>query len=152
MKIVAAMLLAFTISLPMIQGEVTNSEDATHGLIDVIAKVDKEKSAKTPKIKVPYDITVVENTQQSVDEGHSPWNLDPLFVAQVFASLQLSPEGIVGDYPIDYEDLKIIKQTNADAIVKVNSEKSAIAKIYLKRLVRQDPTGIWTVVGYDLKK
>ena len=107
MKIVAAMLLAFTISLPLIQGEVMNSEDATHGLIDVIAKVDKKQSAKTPEIKVPYDITVVENTQQSVDEGHSPWNLDPLFVAQVFASLQLSPEGIVGDYPIDYEDLKI---------------------------------------------
>ena len=152
MKIVAAMLLAFTISLPLIQGEVMNSEDATHGLIDVIAKVDKEKFAKTPEIKVPYDITVVENTQQSVDDGHSPWNLDPVFVAQVFASLQLSPEGIVGDYPIDYEDLKVIKQTNSDAIVKVNSDKSAIAKIYLKRLVRQDPTGIWTVVGYDLKK
>ena len=152
MKIVAAMLLAFTISLPLIQGEVMNSEDATHGLIDVIAKVDKEKSAKTPEIKVPYDISVVENTQQSVDDGHSPWNLDPVFVAQVFASLQLSPEGIVGDYPIDYEDLKVIKQTNSDAIVKVNSDKSAIAKIYLKRLVRQDPTGIWTVVGYDLKK
>ena len=152
MKIVAAMVLLFTIIFPMIQGEVTNSDDATHGLIDVIAKVDKEKSARTPNIKVPYDITVVENTQQSVDEGHSPWNLDPLFVAQVFASLQLSPEGIIGDYPIDYEDLKIIKQTNSDAIVRVNSEKSAIAKIYLKRLVRQDPTGIWTVVGYDLKK
>lgn len=152
MKIVAAMLLAFTISLPMTQGEVMNSEDATLGLIDVTAKIDKEKSAKTPEIEVPYDITVVENTQKSVDEGHSPWNLDPLFVAQVFASLQLSPEGIVGDYPIDYEDLKILKQTNADAIVRVNSEKSTIAKIYLKQLVRQDSTGIWTVVGYDLKK
>ena len=111
-----------------------------------------KRNPRTPEIEVPYDITVVENTQQSVDQGHSPWNLDPVFVAQVFASLQLSPEGIVGDYPIDYEDLKVIKQTNADAIVKVNSEKSAIAKIYLKRLVRQDPTGIWTVVGYDLKK
>ena len=153
MKIAAAMLLAFTISLPLIQGEVMEKADrATHSLIDVIAKVDIEKPTKPPDIEVPYDISVVENTQRSVDEGHSPWNLDPIFVAQVFASLQLSPEGIVGDYPIAYEELKVIKQSNASAIVEVNSDKSAICKIHLKRLVRQDPTGIWTVVGYDLKK
>ena len=83
-------------------------------MIDVIAKVDIEKPTKPTEIEVPYDISVVENTQQSVDEGHSPWNLDPVFVAQVFASLQLSPEGIVGDYPIAYEDLKVIKQIKCD--------------------------------------
>lgn len=152
MNILIAMLLTLSISISLIQEEIMNSEAVSHSLTDVIVKADKEKLAKTPEIKVPYDISAVENTQKSVDDGHSPWNLDPLFVAQVFASLQLSPEGIVGDYPIDYDDLKVIKQTNSDAMVKVNSDKSAIARIYLKRLVRQDPTGIWTVVGYDLKK
>ncbi|MFC5601752.1 outer membrane lipoprotein-sorting protein [Sporosarcina koreensis] len=110
------------------------------------------ESGKSPEVEVPYDIVVVENTQKSVDAGNSPWNLDPVFVSQVFASLQLSPEGIVGDYPIDYEDLKVVEQSNADAVVQVNSEKSAIGRVYLKRLVRKDSTGIWTVVGYDLKK
>jgi hypothetical protein len=78
MKIAAAMLFTFAISLPLVQ----------------IEKMEKPES-KAPEIKVPYDISVVENTQKSVDEGHSPWNLDPIFVAQVFASLQLSPEGII---------------------------------------------------------
>ncbi|WP_339252776.1 sigma-E factor regulatory protein RseB domain-containing protein [Sporosarcina sp. FSL W8-0480] len=114
---------------------------------------ESDKIADTaPEIDVPYDLGVVENTQKSVDAGNSPWNLDPVFVAQVFASLQLSPEGIVGDYPIAYEELKVLNQTNSDAIVEVNNDKSSISKIYLKRLVRQDNTGIWTVVGYDLKK
>ncbi len=35
------------------------------------------------------------------------------------------------------------------AIVEVNDTQTLIKYVYLKRLVRQDPTGIWTVVGYD---
>jgi hypothetical protein len=35
-----------------------------------------------------------------VDSGHTPWKLDPAFVAQVFVSLQISPEGIQGEYPV----------------------------------------------------
>ena len=35
------------------------------------------------------------------------------------------------------------------AIAKINATNSAVEKIYLERLVRQDETGIWTVVGYD---
>lgn len=157
MKHAAAILLVFVFLIPLIlpsivEANTSKEMNANYGLIDFISMKEKGKCAKTPEVSVPYDISVVENTQKSVDEGHSPWNLDPVFVAQVFASLQLSPGGITGDYPIDYEDLKVIKQTSADAIVKVNSDKSAIARIYLKRLVRQDETGIWTVVGYDLRK
>lgn len=90
--------------------------------------------------------------EKSVNTTYRVKESGTIVVLQVFASLQLSPEGIVGDYPIDYDDLNMIKQANADAIVEVDSEKSAIARIYLKRLVRQVSTGIWTVVGYDLKK
>jgi hypothetical protein len=102
-----------------------------------------------PQVEVPFDLSVVEREQKSVDEGHQPWKLDPVFVAQVFVSLKLSPGGIQGEYPIKYEELKLIKSTVKDAVVEVNSRISPIKRVYLKRLIRQDNTGIWTVVGYD---
>jgi hypothetical protein len=98
---------------------------------------------------VPVNMEVEENDQKSVDAGGSPWKLDPVFVAQVFVSLEISSEGIQGDYPIKYEELKIIRNTGKDAIVEVNCAKTPISKVYLKKLVRQDSTGIWTVTGYD---
>jgi len=115
-------------------------------------KVELPASTETvgePKIKVEVDQLAEENEQKSVDAGHSPWKLDPAFVAQVFASLLLSPEGIVGDYPIAYENIEIISNNGIDAIAEIKDEKSIAKYVYLKRLVRQDDTGIWTVIGYD---
>jgi outer membrane lipoprotein-sorting protein len=105
-----------------------------------------------PQIEVPVDLEAEENEQKSVDAGHSPWKLDPAFVAQVFASLLLSPEGIVGDYPISYEDIVITENNGTDAKAEIKDEKSIAGYVYLKRLIRQDDTGIWTVVGYDPAK
>jgi len=107
------------------------------------------KSVK-PMTAVPYDLNVEENYQKSVDAGHSPWKLDPVYVAQVFLSLKLSPEGIKGEYPIRYEDIKLIENTGTDAIAEVTSDKTDIKKVFLKRLIRQDKSGIWTVIGYDI--
>ncbi len=102
-----------------------------------------------PQVEVPYDITKEENDQKSVDEGHSPWRLDPLMTTQVFVSLQVSPGGIEGDYPIEIGNLKLLYSTEEVAIVEVNDEDTLINIVYLKRLIRQDSTGIWTVIGYD---
>jgi len=107
------------------------------------------ETAREPQVKVEVDQSVEENEQKSVDAGHSPWRLDPVFVSQVFASLLLSPEGIVGDYPIAYENIEIIENNGTDAIAEIKDDKSIAKLVYLKRLVRQDDTGIWTVVGYD---
>ena len=107
------------------------------------------ESAAAYQVNVPYDMETEQNTQKSVDEGHSPWRLDAAFVAQVFVGLQISPEGIEGDYPIPYEDFKVIESSGADAVVEVNNDESPVSRIYLKRLVRQEEGGIWTVVGYD---
>ncbi|MGN6712546.1 hypothetical protein [Anaerocolumna jejuensis] len=106
----------------------------------------------TPQIKVDYDIKTEEETQKSVDAGHQPWRLDPAFVAQVFTSLLIYPEGITGDYPIPYEDFKIIKNSGSSVEIQVDNKKSPASKVYLKQLVRQDSTGIWTAVGYDKNK
>lgn len=105
-----------------------------------------------PQIDVPYDLQTEKNTQKSVDQGHSPWRLDILATTQTFVSLQLSPEGIEGDFPIQLEELKLVYSNDAEAIVEVNSKKTATTFVYLKRLIRQDSSGIWTVVGYDTKE
>lgn len=109
----------------------------------------KEQEAGKPQVEVPVDLATEENDQKSVDTGHSPWKLDPVFVTQVFASLLISPEGIVGDYPIAYDDIKITMNNGSEAVAEIKSKGSIAKYVYLKRLIRQDDTGIWTVIGYD---
>lgn len=102
-----------------------------------------------PEILVPVDLAMKEKEQKNVDEGHSPWKLDPVFVAQVFASLLIFPGGIVGDYPIAYEEIEIIWNSGTRAIARINSDKSIAEYVFLKKLIRKDETGIWSVIGYD---
>ena len=112
---------------------------------------EKENNGSTtePQIKVPVDLDVIKNDQEQVDKGHSPWQLDPLQVTMTFVGLAISPEGIYGDFPVDTDDLEIIEE-GSQTIIKVNSDKTGITKVYLEQLVKQDETGIWTVVGYDV--
>ncbi|MFP3917658.1 hypothetical protein U5N28_07595 [Lysinibacillus telephonicus] len=116
---------------------------------NIIFPVQAKEYDIDPQVEVPYDITKEKNAQKSVDEGHSPWRLDPLMTTQVFVSLQVSPGGIEGDYPIEIGNLKLLYSTDEIAVVEVNDEDTPINIVYLKRLIRQDPTGIWTVIGYD---
>ena len=104
-----------------------------------------------PEIIVDVDMEIEKAEQISADSGSSPWKLDPVYSAQVFVSLQLSPEGIVGDYPINYDELTLAEKNERYAIINVNSDKTDIGTVYLERLIRQDDTGIWTVIGYDNK-
>ncbi|OPZ91143.1 MAG: hypothetical protein BWY74_02059 [Firmicutes bacterium ADurb.Bin419] len=108
-----------------------------------------EDTSNKPQIEVPVDLEAEKNEQISVDAGKSPWRLDPAYVAQVFVSLKIYPEGIQGEYPVLYEEMKILQNDGKTAIVEVSGDKTTISKVYLNRLIRQDNTGIWTVVGYD---
>ncbi len=116
---------------------------------DVIIPEEEESGTDKPQIEVPVDLEIETNEQKSVDGGHSPWKLDPVYVTQVFVSLLISPEGIVGDYPIASEDIKIIENNGKSAIAEISGDITPAGRVYLKRLIRQDSTGIWTVVGYD---
>jgi len=49
-----------------------------------------------------------------VDAGHSPWNWILFYVAQVFVSLKISPEGIEGEYPVSYEDMEVVKNNGIE--------------------------------------
>ncbi len=116
-------------------------------VLTLIPKDGKKKEGGV--VQVAYDIQTVKEEQKSVDEGHSPWKLDPVFVTQVFVSLKISPNGIQGDYPIRTEELKLVEMSNREAVVQVSSSKTPIKFVYLKRLVRKNETGIWTVTAYE---
>jgi hypothetical protein len=108
-----------------------------------------ELEEQKPQVMVEYNLEIEEMAQKSVDAGHSPWRLDPTFVAQVFASLLIFPEGIQGEYPIPYDDITIRKNDGVEAIAEIKTRNAPATRVYLKRLIRQDETGIWTVIGYD---
>ena len=103
--------------------------------------------AEQAEVKVPVDMDLVKANQQQVDRGSSPWQLDPEQVAFTFVNLKVSPEGIVGEPKIKEESFKLKINNGVESMVEVAD--GPVKRVYLKRLVRQDETGIWTVVGYD---
>ena len=105
-----------------------------------------------PQIEVPVDMEIEKNTQESVDAGHTPLKLDPVFVAQVFVGQLIYPEGIEGEYPVSLDEIRITYNDGKAAILEISGNKTPARNVYLKKLVREDPTGIWTVVGYDPAK
>jgi beta-lactamase regulating signal transducer with metallopeptidase domain len=127
-------------------------ENAEPSVPDETAPTEGEREAageESGVVQVPVDMEMVENAQKSVDEGHSPWQLSPIAVTQTFVSLQISPEGITGEFPIKDEDLTLVSENDHEAVVAVSGDVTPTKKVYLKRLVRTDETGIWTVVGYE---
>jgi len=99
------------------------------------------------RVKVPVDLEIVKASQQQVDRGSSPWQLDPLQVALTFVNLKVSPEGIQGEPKIPVSSFKLEANNGVEAVVEVAG--GPIKQVYLQRLVRQDETGIWSVAGYD---
>jgi len=111
-----------------------------------IPDVNQDLTSKA-KVKVPVDMEIVEANQKQVDSGSSPWQLDPLQVSLTFVNLKVTPEGIQGEPQIPMSSFKLVTNNSVEAVVEV--EDGPVERVYLKRLVRQDETGIWTVVGYD---
>ncbi len=99
------------------------------------------------QVKVVVDKEIVEADQKQVDRGSSPWQLDPLQVSLTFVNLKVTPEGIQGEPEIPMSSFKLAANNAAEAVVEV--AEGPIKRVYLKRLIRQDETGIWSVVGYD---
>lgn len=97
-----------------------------------------------PQVEVPVDLEIVRYEQGQVDEGHKPWKLDPVQVVQDYVYNRVSSKDKTG---ISFE---VLQDTVRVAIVEVNGEKSPFKAVYLKRMVKQDNSGIWSVVGYNL--
>lgn len=120
------------------------------GKANIADAIDQTSTQSKSYVEVPVNLEIEKGDQKNADKGSSPWKLDPIFVSQVFVSLQISPKGIQGDYPVKYEELMLVESSNNEAVVEVNAKNTSIKKVYLKRLVKQEDKGIWTVVGYDL--
>lgn len=139
------------------EGEVEYGVIGGNSLEDIIfftenitnKKIEIPSTPDEPAVKVSVVMEEEENAQKSVDGGSSPWRLDPLYSAQIFVSLKMSPDGVEGDYPIKKEELKTLQNDGKTAVIEVNGRNTPIRKVYLEKLVRQDTTGIWTVVGYN---
>ena len=112
----------------------------------VIPNPDQDLASKA-QVKVSVEKEIVEANQKQVDSGSSPWQLDPLQVSMVFVSLKITPEGIQGEPEIPMPSFTLTANNGVEAVVEV--AEGPIKRVYLKRLIRQDETGIWSVVGYD---
>ncbi|HWQ73377.1 MAG TPA: sigma-E factor regulatory protein RseB domain-containing protein [Desulfitobacteriaceae bacterium] len=99
------------------------------------------------QVKVVVDMDIAKADQQQVDRGSSPWQLDPLQVALTFVNLKVTPEGIQGEPKIPFSAFKVTANNGVQTVVEVTG--GPIKQVYLERLIRQDETGIWSVVGYD---
>lgn len=111
-----------------------------------IPSTDQDLASKA-QVKVAVEREVVEADQKQVDRGSSPWQLDPLQVSLTFVNLKVTPEGIQGEPEIPMSSFTLAVNNSVEAVVEVAA--GPIKCVYLKRLVRQDETGIWSVVGYD---
>jgi hypothetical protein len=92
-----------------------------------------------PAEKVEVSLETEQNNQRQVDEGHSPYQVSAIMVANAFI---LSRE-----IPTDMDAFNLAYDTVTHAVVDIPT--GPISKVYLQRLIRQDEAGIWTVVGYD---
>jgi hypothetical protein len=90
-------------------------------------------------VKVEVDLEIAARDQEQVDGGHRPWQIDPSMVAMQFVNL--NGEGS------DHGEFAVTENTGVQAVVEV--ESGSIKIVYLKKLIRQDESGIWSVVGYD---
>jgi outer membrane lipoprotein-sorting protein len=122
------------------------------------------------KVKLPEDLADARTDQSLTGQNNFIANAetDPYYVAFVFVNSKLSPPGTFSALkPSDYHwngagvppkgwsgtpkipdaSFNLVANSGVEAVVAVADGQ--ISKVFLKRLVRQDETGVWSVVGYD---
>ena len=122
--------------------------ELTRQLTADLALPDRElELAAKAQVKVEVDLEIAAASQRQVDGGSSPWQLDPLQVALTFVNLMVTPEGISGEPQVPMAAFSQVANNGVEAVVAVDT--GPVKHVYLKRLIRQDESGIWSVVGYD---
>ncbi len=110
--------------------------------VDLLPSSDPEFLTK-PQEEIPVDLETERYEQNQVDEGDKQWKLDPVQVTQDYIYNQVSEED---RKTIRFE---VVQKTEKVAIIGVIGENSLIKSVYLKRIIKQDDTGIWSIVGFD---
>jgi outer membrane lipoprotein-sorting protein len=119
------------------------------------------------KIKVAADLAGAKADQLLTGQSYyANVETSPLQVAFFFVNSKLSPPGTFsvtkpstavpnggipklysGTPAIPSNSFSLVANNGVEAVVAVTDGQ--ISKVYLKRLVRQDESGVWSVVGYD---
>jgi hypothetical protein len=123
------------------------------------------------RVKVPADLNSAAAEQVQADSGKFPWagGVDPMYISFIFVNEQVCPPGtfsvpktpddaaqppgagsvksLFGQPKIPDTSFEQVANNGVEAVVAVADGQ--IRQVYLKRLVRQDETGVWSVVGYD---
>lgn len=100
----------------------------------------------SPRVTLAINREQVLSEQAQTDAGHQPYLTDAASVAAQWVS---GVEHLTNEQVYLPGQCPVIWQTIDEAVVK--SPAPTIARIYLRRLIRPDSSGIWTVVGYDLR-
>lgn len=100
---------------------------------------------RVPEIIAAIDWEAERDLQEQVDQGHKPMMLDPIQVAYEFISRQ----GDTSSSNVKMTSAGMFEEDNRIAAIEIIGDYVSVKRVYLKKLIRQDPTGIWTIVGYD---
>lgn len=100
---------------------------------------------RVPEIIAAIDWEAERDLQEQVDQGHKPMMLDPIQVAYDFISRQ----GDASSSNVKMTSAGMFEEDNRIAAIEIIGDYVSVKRVYLKKLIRQDPTGIWTIVGYD---
>jgi hypothetical protein len=93
-------------------------------------------------IELKVDLKKERELQESVDEGHQPWRLEPISVAAVEVGTN-----VTGTMRV--EDCRIKSEKDIDAEVECKSDKNYV--VTLKKLVRPTRDGIWTALSIKVE-
>jgi outer membrane lipoprotein-sorting protein len=110
---------------------------------DLTMTPEAEAFFQRPEVTVPVSPDdELGRLQAQVDQGHETWRLDPVLTAMEFLSSRpdLRP-------PSGVQVTRAAESTEHLAVVSL--DRGPVQRVYLRRLLRQNPTGIWTIVGYD---
>ena len=96
------------------------------------------------------DLSSAAKIQKAVDDGHEPWRLDPLSVAEVEGQndFRISCAMNKGNKnPCDTYSLET--RDKGQAVVTVTRDTQAWGKIELRQPIHQDTKGIWVVTKIE---
>lgn len=116
---------------------------------DLVMPEDAPAPGFAPEVQVAVDMEVAANDQKQVDGGHSPWQLHPVMVSVSFVNQKISEGTLAGESNLGEDAFTVESNDGVRSVVKV--AEGPVTKVYLQKLVRQDDSGIWSVVGYDLR-
>lgn len=118
---------------PLLAGEVVATRAQVAMLLSRLLSIETEK--------ITYDLEDEKAVQKAVDEGHQSWRMSAEQTGMSFLLSFFEGKQPEGRFLLEYADSR-------HAFFYAETEAGNFL-VHLEKLVRQDTTGIWTVVEFD---